>query len=57
MQEIDDLITKLIEEAINYGSARERGDSQNRFACANTLDTAREELVKAIQEKLSCKSS
>lgn len=57
MQEIDDLITKLIEEAVDYGSAREQDNSQYRFACAITLDRAREELVKAIQEKLSCKNS
>ena len=57
MDKINELIDELVEQAIDYGIAKETGDSVYRFACANTMDNAREKLVKAIQEKISCKSS
>lgn len=57
MQELYELIDKLVNEAEDLGAAKVSNESAKYIAlCDSTLDIAKKKLIKHIQENYVCKN-
>lgn len=58
MQELYELIDKLVSEAEDLGAAKVSDEPAKYVAlCGSTLDIAKKKLIKHIEENYQCKNS